>query len=108
MRPSILTLTLLALNACFASAGAQFWCTGYYPGWEQGTMPPSAIDFTVITHVVQFSVVPNSNGTLDSSVNGVSIANSSNLVRQAHLAGRKALICVGGADGYVGRDGVAP
>jgi len=70
-------------------------------------MPPSAIDFSVVTHVIQFSVVPNSNGTLDSSVNGVSVANSSNLVRQTHLAGRKALICVGGADSQAGFQGAS-
>ena len=68
-------------------------------------MPPSAIDFSVVTHVIQFSVVPNTDGTLDSSVNGVSLANSSNLVKQAHLAGRKALVCVGGADSQTGFQG---
>src|SRR5262252_6109978 len=81
---------LALLTSCF-SAGAQLWCTAYYPGWEQGGMPPSAIDFSVVTHVIQFSVVPN----------------SSNLVRQTHLAGRKALICVGGADSQAGFQGAS-
>ena len=59
-------------------------------------MPASNIDFTTLTHVIHFSVVPNSDGTLDSSANSISTANSSDLVLQAHAAGRKVLICVGG------------
>jgi chitinase len=36
------------------------------------------------------------NGTLDSSANNLSTGNSTAVVAQAHAAGRKALICVGG------------
>jgi chitinase len=75
---------------------AEIWRVGYYPGWEQASMPASNIDFTMLTHVIHFSVVPNSDGTLDSSANSISTANSSDLVLQAHAAGRKVLICVGG------------
>jgi len=75
---------------------AAFWTTAYYPGWEQSGMPASNIDFTAITHVIHFSVVPNSDGTLNSSDNYITTANSSDLVSRAHAAGVKALICVGG------------
>ncbi|HXI69269.1 MAG TPA: glycoside hydrolase family 18 protein [Verrucomicrobiae bacterium] len=78
-----------------AIAHAELWRTAYYPGWEQAGMPASSIDFNTLTHVVHFSVVPNSNGTLNS---GVTLANSTDLVSKAHAAGRKVLICVGGAD----------
>ena len=60
-------------------------------------MPASSIDFTALTHIIHFSVVPNSDGTLDSSANSISTANSADVVSQAHAAGRKVLICVGGA-----------
>ena len=60
-------------------------------------MPASSIDFTALTHIIHFSVVPNSDGTLDSSANSISTANSTDVVSQAHAAGRKVLICVGGA-----------
>ena len=60
-------------------------------------MPASNIDFTALTHVIHFSLVPNSDGTLNSSDNSISPANSSAVVSQAHAAGRKVLICVGGA-----------
>jgi chitinase len=75
---------------------AEIWRTGYYPGWEQASMPASNIDYTTLTHVIHFSVVPNSNGTLNSTDNGITMANSADVVLQAHAAGRKVLICVGG------------
>ncbi|MGH7969120.1 MAG: glycoside hydrolase family 18 protein, partial [Limisphaerales bacterium] len=72
------------------------WITAYYPGYEQATLPPSAIDFSVITHVIQFSILPNADGTV-SRANGLTAAGSVSLVSRAHVAGRSALICVGGA-----------
>jgi chitinase len=73
------------------------WSTGYYPGWEQGAMPPSNIDFSTLTHIIHFSVLPNSNGTLNSGANGLSASYSADLVTRAHAAGKAVLICVGGA-----------
>ena len=60
-------------------------------------MPASSIDFTALTHVIHFSVIPNSDGSLNSSANGISFANSTDIVTRAHAAGKKVLICVGGA-----------
>jgi chitinase len=94
-------LLLLANNA----AHADLWVSGYYPGWEQGAMPASAIDFNALTHVIHFAVVPNSNGTLNTSINVVSQGNSSSIVTNAHNAGRKVLICVGGASSQTGFQG---
>jgi len=47
--------------------------TAYYPGYKQGTMPASEIDFSVITHLLHFSVVPNGDGTLNSGANGITV-----------------------------------
>jgi chitinase len=80
-----------AVPACRA-----VWVTGYYPGYEQGALPPPAIDFSVVTHVIQFSILPNADGTV-SRANGLTAAGSASLVSRAHAAGRSALICVGGA-----------
>jgi chitinase len=74
------------------------WSTGYYPGWEQSGMPASAIDFTALSHVIHFSLVPNADGTLNSSDNTITSANSADIISHAHAAGSKVLICVGGAD----------
>lgn len=60
-------------------------------------MPASTVDFTALSHIIHFSLVPNPNGTLNSSANGITGANAADLVSKAHAAGKKALICLGGA-----------
>jgi chitinase len=84
---------------------ADLWCTAYYPGWEQGTMPASSIDFGAVTHIIHFSLVPNSDATFNSSANGVTPANSLDIVSHAHGAGKQVLVCVGGADSQSGFQG---
>jgi chitinase len=59
-------------------------------------MPASNIDFTALTHIIHFSVIPNTDGTLNSSANSVTLANSTDIVARAHAAGKPVLICVGG------------
>jgi chitinase len=78
-------------------ARADLWMTGYYPGYETSQMAPSNIDFTTITHVIHFALVPQSDGSLDSSANGLTSSACSKLVGVAHAAGKKAIVCVGGA-----------
>jgi chitinase len=87
--------TAIYISSLPACAG--FWSAGYYPGWTQAGMPASNIDFTVLTDVIHFSVVPNSDGSLDSSANSLTTANSADIVTRAHAAGKKVLLCVGGA-----------
>src|SRR6266704_8259 len=98
---------LLASGAClfYLNARADLWCTGYYPGWEQGAMPASTIDYTALTHIIHFSIVPNSDGTLNTSDNGLTSANSSDIVSHAHAAGKKVLVCIGGAGSQTGFQG---
>jgi chitinase len=90
---------LLALLACLApvSSRADLWITGYYPGYETGTMAPSNIDFTTITHVIHFSLIPGTDGSIDSNANSLTASACAKLVGLAHNAGKKALVCVGGA-----------
>ncbi len=78
-------------------ARAGMWSTGYYPGWEQGGMSASNIDFTALSHVIHFSLVPTASGTLNSSGNSITTGNSADIITHAHAAGTKVLICVGGA-----------
>jgi chitinase len=98
-------LIALELCLCHSSAWGDLWCTAYYPGWEQSVMPASSIDFTAVTHIIHFSVVPNSDGSLNSSVNSITSPNSSDIVTHAHAAGKKVLICVGGASSQTGFQG---
>jgi chitinase len=65
-------------------------------------MPASTIDFAALTHIIHFSLVPNPDGSLDSTVNVVSPSNSADIVTRAHAAGRKVLVCVGGANTQTG------
>jgi len=60
-------------------------------------MPPSAIDFTAITHLIHFAITPNDDGTLDTTANGISPTYTAAAVAQAHAANKKILICIGGA-----------
>jgi chitinase len=104
--PSFLALALLSVLAPLAAlAGGGLRVTGYYPGYRQSYYPPSRIDFSALTHVIQFSVVPNTDGTLNTGANGLTPAYSTSLVTAAHVAGCKALICVGGADSQSGFQG---
>jgi chitinase len=96
---------LCGLCCLAATAQADLWTAAYYPGYEQDSLPPSAIDFTVVTHIIHFSVAPNTDGSLDTSANGIAPAYSGSLVSAAHAAGRKALICVGGASTEAGFQG---
>ena len=85
-------------------ACADVWSTGYYPGYRQSAMPASVVDFTALTHVIHFSIAPNSDGTLNTTLNNITVARSNDLVSRAHAAGRKVLICVAGSGsgGFLG------
>ncbi|HXS69210.1 MAG TPA: glycoside hydrolase family 18 protein [Candidatus Polarisedimenticolia bacterium] len=91
------SLLLLGWSLFSLVARANMWSTGYYPGWEQGAMPASNIDFTALSHVIHFSLGPKSDGTLNSSDNSITTANSADIISHAHASGAKVLICVGGA-----------
>ncbi|HEY6169126.1 MAG TPA: glycoside hydrolase family 18 protein [Verrucomicrobiae bacterium] len=98
---------LLACVLCFTAtlARADLWSTTYYAAWLQGTMPASNVDFTAISHVIHFSAVPNANGSLDTSINVLTPANSADVVARAHAAGCKVLVSVGGAGSQSGFQG---
>ena len=96
-------LSKIAFLCCCAHA--DLWVTGYYPGYKEGTMAATNIDFTTITHVVHFSIVPNTDGSLNTAANSITDAQSANIVSLAHTAGRKAIICVGGANSQSGFQG---
>src|SRR2546421_10769439 len=93
----VLVVACLSLRS---SVDAQ-WVSAYYAGWSQGNsnngiLPAENIDYSAITHIIHFSLVPGSNGSLDYSSNSITPTNSSTLVAAAHAAGKKVLICVGG------------
>jgi chitinase len=83
------------------SAQSDLWVTAYYAGWQQGSnnngnLPAQNIDFSAVTVVNHFALVPRPDGTLDDAANGVTASNAQALVPAVHAAGKKVVIAVGG------------
>ncbi len=97
---------VLAAVSCFlpGPARAGLWNTGDYPAYRQSAMPASQVDFTALTHVIHFSIAPKADGTLNTTINSMTPARSTDLVTKAHTAGRPVLICVAGSGsgGFMG------
>ncbi len=99
----VLQTVLFSVVAMEAHAG--LWISAYYAGWMQSYLPAQQVDFTAMTHIIHFAVVPRVDGTLDGDANAVTLANSKDIVARAHAAKVKVLISVGGensADGFRG------
>ena len=102
--PAILEIILILFTVGKineTSAQSKFWITGYYAGWMQGwynngRLPAALIDFSTINYIIHFGLVPQADGTIDFSTNSILQTNSDSLVNDAHAAGRKVLICIGG------------
>ena len=103
-RRLILTLAL-GLSLVSSAAHADLWTTAYYPGYRQSYLPPSKIDFSAVSHIIHFSIMPNANGTLNTGANGLTPAYSADLITHARAAGSKVLICLGGAGSQGGFQG---
>ena len=91
----------LALVVSSLKAQTKPWVSAYYAGWMQGQnndgyLTSQNIDYSAVTQVIHFALVPNSDGSLDSTSNSVTPANSSALIANAHAAGVKVIISVGG------------
>ncbi len=92
---------ITALVTTKSAAQSDMWVTAYYGGWSQGwfnngVLPAQDIDYSAVTHIIHFGLVPRSNGTVESDANSIHASNSSELLKRAHAAGTKVLICVGG------------
>ncbi len=90
---------LLLTGALLLSGGARAstpWVMAYYTGWGQSSYPPSAVDYSALTALIHFSVIPQTNGTLNATTNGLTPANIAAAVAATHAAGKKILFTVGG------------
>src|SRR5206468_8996591 len=94
-RISLFVLTLLMV-ASATQANADIWTTAYYAGWMQDYLPASEIDYSAVTHIIHFNLLPNSDGSLDSTTDMVYPQFSADLISRAHAAGVPVLISVGG------------
>jgi chitinase len=78
------------------------WITLYYPGWTSGNVPITEIDMTSVTQIIHFALVPTvveggMGVTLDDELNSADAASAKTLIDAAHAAGKKVIMCVGGA-----------
>jgi chitinase len=74
------------------SMAADKLVVGYYPDWNKGILPPSAIPYRSLTHILHSFLIPASDGT----VSGLSAYGT--LVQTAHLNNVKVLVSLGGWD----------
>jgi chitinase len=94
-RIALLALSLLVV-ASATQAHADIWTTAYYAGWMQDYLPASEIDYSAVTHIIHFNLLPKSDGSLDSTTDMVYPQFSADLISRAHAAGVPVLISVGG------------
>jgi chitinase len=95
-------LPITTIAAPKAVAKHQVWVAAYYPVWEQsGGMPADQIDYSAITELIHFAIVPRANGTIEDTIHGplkaITPAQSREVVTDAHKHGVKVLVCLGGA-----------
>jgi chitinase len=91
----VLSLVLL-WGPVYLRAQSSMWVSAYYAGWTGLT--PNKIDYSAVTHILHFAIIPNSNGTLNTNVNDLDASAFTNAVTAAHDAGAKILIDIGGED----------
>ena len=71
------------------------WATGYWhspPAW--GGLPVSAIDYSALTHIIHYAVLPNNDGTFESQSLKYITDYADDLIRAARQNGVKVLISV--------------
>src|SRR5438874_13707724 len=88
---ALLTAASVCLGVQSAQAGTGKWVSGFYVGYMSSIYPPSAIDFSSLTHVMVFAVLPRADGTLDTSLfidstTGPKVAQA--VATRAHAAGK--------------------
>ena len=99
--PVLATIIMIACDPASAASHRSLWVTAYYPSWVQNYDPlkPDKIDYTTFSHLIQFAITPNADGSIDAtSKDAVTPDMSAAVITPAHAAGRKVLICVGGSE----------
>ena len=106
----LVTAPVFANDTVFAAGFDPVWVTGYHVGYQQAMYPTASIDYAAISHIVIGPVVPNSNGTLNTTYD-IDATNGPlwaiGVAAAAHTAGRKATLMVGGAGSIGGWQGAA-
>lgn len=85
-----------ALTGCSPVSNGSRWLTAYYPSYRQFDVPPSEVDYTAVSHLIHWPVLPRDDGSLDTASTDFSDAHSADVVARAHAAGTKVLLGIGG------------
>jgi chitinase len=89
----LIASTLLLLLCSGNIASSQYRVIGYYAMWKRAILPPQAVKYPYVTHVLHAFSWPLANGAIASADPVVDSA----LINTTHRAGRKILISFGGA-----------
>ena len=96
---------LVVLSSPSGAEAAARWVTGYYAAYSEfppASMPPSDVDYTALTHVIHWPVVPLANATFVPDQYGLTATQSAEVVSRAHAVGTKAILGFGGDAATVG------
>jgi chitinase len=98
-RHAVWLALLLAVVMTGGVSTAEVWVQGYYVGYNRGDLPPSAIDFGNLTHIIIGPALPVVGGTWDTTfyIGADGPAWAQDVIARAHAAGKKALLMLGGA-----------
>ncbi len=97
----ILAVSVMGISNAYAN---NMWVTAYYGAWMQGGpgwtghMTADKVDYSTVTHIIHFVIVPKHDATIDYTTSSVTPENSASLISHAKAAGKKVLISVGGTD----------
>jgi len=84
-------------------AASGVWVQGYYVGYHSALQPPSAVDYTAMTHIMIGAALPVAGGTWNTQFylgETAGPAWARDTIARAHAAGTKAVLMLGG-DGAI-------
>ncbi len=86
--------------AASKSQANKIWISAYYMASEQtsGHLLPSEIDFKAFSHLIDFAIIPEKDGSIDPLKCGITPEQSKAVITPAHAAGCKVIVCLGGAE----------
>jgi hypothetical protein len=82
----------------FKSGTKLGWSSGYYPGWLQSTYPPQTLPWKGLTYLIQFSIMSNSDGSLQTTAHSLTPAFMQEAVTEGHKHNVRVLLSIGGDD----------
>lgn len=86
------------------------WVSAYYVGYQRAMLPADEIDWSTLTHLMVGRIKPSADGSVlaDFDIDAVEgPAMARDLAQRAHVAGRKAILMLGGAGEHAGFVGAA-